>query len=138
MAGARRPSHAYIHSLESRRLLSATVVTLTGAPFVGTVGATSGAAAADLTIIVASESKSGKLVGTYTETSNGNVNTRNFTGSVNSHGKLVLHIKKQVQRHFVIHPETATGTVSADGNTLAGTTNSGGFRGTFSATRVTL
>ncbi len=133
----RRPRYATVQSLEPRRLLSGTIATLTGSPFEGTVGTTNGVATADLTILVASESKSGKIVGTFTETSNGNVSTRNFTGTVNSRGKVVLHIKKQVHAHFVIHPETATGTVTPDGNTLAGTTNSGGFRGTFSATRVT-
>ena len=136
MIGNRHSPKACVQPLEPRRLLSAAVPSITGI-FVGAVGTTTTPDAAELEIVIATETKSGKLAGTFTETSSGNVNTRNFTGSVNSHGKLVLHIKKQVQGHLVIHPETATGTVSSDANTLAGATNSGGFRGTFSATRVT-
>lgn len=124
---------AIVQPLEPRCLFSAAVATLTGAPFVGTVGTT---VTAELTIAITKESRSGHLVGTITEVSSGNVNVRSFTGSVNARNKLVLHVKKQVQGHFVIHPETLTGSVSADGNTLAGKTNSGGFRSTFSATRV--
>lgn len=129
---------ACVQALEPRRLLSAAapVPTLSGGAYVGTVGTASNPAAADISILVTKESKSGKLTGTFTETSSGNVNVRNFTGSVNAKLKLVIHIKKQVQPHFVIHPETLTGTVTADANTLAGTTNSQGFRGIFSATRT--
>src|SRR5579885_3474297 len=98
MGSKHRSVAAWVEGLESRCLLSAAVPDLTGAPFEGTVGG----GAADLTIFVATENKSGKITGTYTEVSSGSVNTRSFTGSVNSKGKLVLHIKKQVvNKHFV-------------------------------------
>src|SRR5947209_7868166 len=128
MTGPRDPHCACVQTLEPRRLLSAALPALTGT-FVGTAGVAP--AAADLTIVVASENRSGRIVGTFTETSSGSVNTRNFAGTVNSRGKVVLHIKKQVQvqGHFVIHPETVNGTLSSDANTLAGTTVSGGFHG---------
>ena len=133
MGSGRRAVIGCVESLERRTLLSAAVPVLTGDPFEGTAGVSP--ATADLEIVVTKETKNGKLTGTYTETSSGNVNIRNFTGSVNSKLKLVLHIKKQVQVHFVIHPETVIGTVSADGNSMAGTTISGGFKGVFAVSR---
>ena len=127
---------ACVQSLECRRLLSAAIPVLTGDPFEGSVGTTTNPDTADLEIVVSKETKSGKLTGTYAETSGGNVSVRSFTGSVNSKLKLVLHIKKQVFSHLVIHPQTATGAVTADGSTMAGITISGGFRGTFVASRT--
>jgi hypothetical protein len=125
---------ACVQALEPRCLLSATLPTLTGAPYDGSVGNN----AADIEIVFSKETKAGTLVGTFTEDSFGSISVRSFTGSVNSHGKLVLHIKKKVvsvNPHFVINPETLTGAVSADGTTMAGTTKSGEAHGTFAATR---
>jgi hypothetical protein len=136
MAGKRHSVPACVQTLESRRLCSAAVPTLTGTPFTGTIGA---GTAADITIVVAQESRTGRISGTFTETSGGNVNVRSFSGAVNSHGRLVLHIRRQVvsvSPRFVIKPQTLTGTVSADGNTMTGTSNAGGFRTTFMATRT--
>jgi len=136
MVGKRHSVPACVQTLESRCLLSAAVPTLTGTPFTGTIGAGN---TADITITVAQESRSGRISGTVTEVSNGSVSVRSFNGAVNSHGKLVLHIKQKVvsiRPHFVIHPQTLTGTVSADGNTMSGTSNARGFRIPFMATRT--
>jgi hypothetical protein len=134
---AMRAVRACVQAPEPRRLFAAAVPVLTGAPYVGTVGSVANPAAGAVEIQVTSEKKSGNLAGTLTQQSI----VRIFTGTVNSHGKLVLHVKQKVTSvhpHFVIHPETLTGTVSADGNTISGQTNSGGFRGVFSVTRVAI
>ena len=127
---------ACVQTLESRSLLSATVPNLTGTPCAGTIGA---GTTADITIAVAHESRTGRISGTFTEISSVSTSIRSFNGTVNSHGRLVLHIRRKVvsvRPHFVINPQTLTGTVSADGNTMTGTSNAGGFRTTFTAART--
>jgi len=131
-----RPHGASIQTLESRQLLSASVPTLTGAPYLGVDGAVGYPDTSDLTIIISRETKSGSVAGTYTEDTNGSVSSRSFTGTVNHKGKLVLHIKKVVLPHETIFAETATGTATLDGNSLTGKLTSGSFRGTFSASRI--
>ena len=54
---------ARFEQLESRRLMSAVVPTLTGAPFTGTATSTD-ASVSDITLTIASETKSGHVVGT--------------------------------------------------------------------------
>lgn len=137
MVGKRHSVPACVQTLESRCLFSVAVPTLTGTPFTGTIGV--GSAAGDITIVVARESRTGRISGTFTEISNGSENVRSFSGAVNSHGRLVLHIRRQVvsvRPRFVINPQTLTGNVSADGNTMTGTSNAGGFHTTFMATRT--
>lgn len=140
MIGSRHPVdvvRARLEPLEARRLFAAAVAVLTGAPYLGTVGTTTTPNAGSVEIDVTKEAKTGNLAGTITQ--QGIV--RFFNGNVNSHGKLVLHVKQKVvsvHPHFVIHPQTLTGTVSADGSAISGQTNSGGFRGIFSVTRVTI
>jgi hypothetical protein len=82
---------ACFEKLESRRLMSAVVPTLTGAAFAG-FATSAGNSNSDITLTIASETKSGHVVGTLVVHDHGGSGEIDFIvkGSVNHKGKFSL------------------------------------------------
>jgi hypothetical protein len=82
---------ARFEQLESRRLMSAVVPTLTGAPFTGTATSAADASNSDITLTITSETKSGHVVGTLVVHDHGGGETDFIVkGSVNHKGTFNL------------------------------------------------
>ena len=105
---------AHVEALESRRLLSVSVPTLTGTSFTGTATNNHGDQPSQLEITVTHESKSGGLSGTLlVDVGGSNEKTFSFKGSVNHAGNFVLHATTTGQKAVLNgHANAAATTLS--------------------------